>query len=138
MKKLIVICTILSTPLSALASDHFVDYSGIYACTGNDHRDGKYTGTLTLTLDHNQSTGQYGAYAIKMEVPGYAMYLGQATSYKNSIAIGFASTEPTSKDFGIGIATVEKTPAGKLTFRKYYYEPDYKEGNYGFEECVKR
>jgi hypothetical protein len=89
-------------------------------------------------IDKKQSQGQYGAYSFKLEVPGYGTYLGQAVSHEKTIAIHFALTDPTTKDYGTGIAMVSKNKAGKMTFHKYYYEPEFKGCNYGFEDCVKR
>jgi hypothetical protein len=28
--------------------------------------------------------------------------------------------------------------AGKWTFKKYYYEPEFKAGNFGMEDCTQR
>ena len=49
-----------------------------------------------------------------------------------------ALQDPSSRDYGTGIATVKKDKNGKLGFRKYYYEPEFKGGNYGTEDCVRR
>lgn len=114
------------------------DYSGVYACTGNDAHEGKYTGTVTLMLNKAQSTGQYGAYDFKLEVPGFGVYPGEAAAEGDKLAIHFALNQPGSQDHGTGIATVKKNKQGKLVFRKYYYEPEYKGGNFGTEECVKQ
>ena len=114
------------------------DYSGVYACTGNDAHEGKYTGTVTLTLNKTQSTGQYGAYDFKLEVPGFGVYPGEAAAEGDKLAIHFALNQPGSQDHGTGIATIAKDKQGRLGFRKYYYEPEYKGGNYGTEDCVKK
>jgi len=50
----------------------------------------------------------------------------------------FALTDQKTRDFGTGIATIRKNKQGKLSFHKYYYEPEFKGGNYGFEDCVRR
>lgn len=115
-----------------------VDFSGIYDCKGDDSHEGPYTGTVTLELVRAQSTGPHGAYSFKLEVPGYGAYPGHAAARGKTMAIYFANTDPATKDFGTGIATFSKTKAGKWSFAKYYYEPEFKGGNYGMEVCVQR
>jgi len=113
------------------------NYAGTYACTGNDSKEGPYTATVTLTLDAAHSTGPHGAYAFRMEVPGYGVYLGQAVSLQKHLAIHFALENPKSKDYGTGLAVVSRRK-GQTVFTKFYYEPDFKGGNHGFEDCVKQ
>lgn len=114
------------------------DYSGVYDCKGNDAHEGAYAGIVTLKLNAAQSTGPYGAYDFKLEVPGFGTYPGQAAAEGDRLAIYFALTDQKTKDYGTGIATIKKNKDGKLAFKKYYYEPEYKGGNYGTEECVKK
>ncbi|MFC0668369.1 hypothetical protein ACFSKY_13565 [Azotobacter chroococcum] len=114
------------------------DFSGTYDCTGDDRHEGKYTGTVTLDLVREQSLGQYGAYGFKLEVPGYGSYLGQAAAQGTQLAVHFALTDQSTKDYGTGIASFAKNDAGKWTFDKYYYEPEFKGGNFGTEKCVQR
>lgn len=114
------------------------DFSGTYECTGNDDHEGKYTGTVTLELVPAQSFGEYGAYHFKLEVPGYGTYPGQAAAHGKQAAIHFALTDQATKDYGTGIASFSKNKAGKWTFHKYYYEPEFKGGNFGVEDCVQR
>lgn len=139
MKKLMMLA-LLCLPALAQAKPAFTgpDYSGVYACNGDDAHEGKYTGTVTLKLNAAQSVGEFGAYDFKLEVPGYGGYPGHAAAQGDKIAIHFALTDPKTKDYGTGIATVKKGKDGKLSFRKYYYEPEFKGGNYGIEECVKK
>ncbi|HEX4329267.1 MAG TPA: hypothetical protein VH105_20915 [Burkholderiales bacterium] len=112
------------------------DFSGLYDCTGNDSHEGPYKGTVTLKLVRAQSTGEYGAYDFKLEVPGYGAYPGDAAARGMQMAIHFANTDPKTKDFGTGLATFSKNKAGKWRFHKYYYEPEFKGGNFGTEDCV--
>jgi len=140
MKRLTLPAVILSLALPAHAAQPFTgkNYSGVYDCTGNDAREGEYTGTVTLQLNPAQSSGAYGAYDYKLVVPDYGTYPGQAVSLGKTLAIHFALADSRSKDYGTGIATVTRNKKGKLTFRKFYYEPEFKGGNHGFEDCVKR
>ncbi len=112
------------------------DFSGVYECTGDDAHEGKYTGTVTMKLIPEQSTAEYGAYSFKLVVPQYGTYLGEAAALDKNIAMHFALVDPVPHDFGTGIAIMQQNKQGKLVFHKYYYEPDFKGGNYGFEDCV--
>ena len=114
------------------------DFSGTYDCTGKDHQEGPYTGKVTLERVPAHSTGPYSAYKFTLEVPGYGTYLGQAASRGREMAIHFALTDPSTQDHGTGIASFKQNKQGKWTFSKYYYEPDFKGGNHGTEECVRR
>jgi len=115
-----------------------VDFSGVYDCTGNDHKEGPYTCVVTLALVAGQSTGRYGAYSFKLEVPGYGAYPGQAAANGLDMAIHFANVDPSTKDYGTWLARFKKNKAGKWTFHKYYFEPQFKGGNHGTEDCVRR
>lgn len=139
MKTLIMLVTLLGVH-AAFAAPVFTgqDYSGVYDCTGNDSHEGPYKGTVTMALDRKQSAGNYGAYQFKLEVPGFGTYLGQAAAEGDKVAMHFALTDPKTKDYGTGIATMKKDKSGRWSFHKYYYEPEFKGGNYGTEDCVLR
>lgn len=140
MKKFVVCLCLLGIVPAAAAKPAFTgpDLSGVYDCTGDDSHEGKYTGTVTIELVPQQSLNRYGAYRFKLEVPGYGAYLGEAAALDNKMAIHFALTDQTTKDYGTGIATFSKNKAGKWVFSKYYYEPEFKGGNYGTEACTHR
>lgn len=140
MKKTLFMLAILLGANAAFAATAFTgqDYSGVYDCTGNDAHEGPYTGTVTMTLDRKQSRGNYGAYQFKLEVPGYGTYLGEAAADGDRIAMHFALQDQATKDYGTGIATIKRDKRGRLGFRKYYYEPEFKGGNYGTEDCTRR
>jgi hypothetical protein len=91
-----------------------------------------------MQLNQEQSSGAYGAYDFKLVVPDYGTYPGQAVSLGRTLAIHFALTDSRSKDYGTGIATVTKNRKGKLVLHKFYYEPEFKGGNNGVEDCVLR
>lgn len=112
------------------------DLSGTYSCTGDDTQEGPYTGIVTLALVPDQSVGDHGAYTFKLEVPGYGAYPGHAAGQGKTLAIYFANTDPSTKDYGTGLATFKKNNKGKWAFRKFYYEPEFKGGNHGFERCT--
>jgi hypothetical protein len=140
LKKLFIFLCLLSAASFSAAKPAFTgnDFSGIYDCKGDDSHEGKYTGTVTMTLVPSQSLKQYGAYTFKLEVPNYGTYLGQAASNGTHAAMHFALTDQSTKDYGTGIASFKKNNAGKWSFSKFYYEPEFKGGNYGSEECTHR
>lgn len=129
------VAPVVAQPAPAFAGP---DFSGVYDCTGKDHHEGPYTGTVTLSLVRTQSFGQYGAYDFKLEVPGYGTYPGQAAAHGRQMAIHFALTDQRTKDYGTGIASFAIGKGGKWTFHKFYYEPEFKGGNFGTEDCVRR
>lgn len=114
------------------------DLSGVYDCTGQDHHEGPYTATATLQLVPAQSTGRFGAYRFTLDVPGYGSYPGHASARDTQVAIYFALTDQSTKDFGTGIAQFKKNAKGKWAFDKHYFEPEFKGGNFGDEHCVQR
>ena len=130
LKFLIYLCLFASMSSTAIAKSAFTgpDLSGIYDCTGNDDHEGKYNGTVTLELVPSQSLSQYGAYKFKLEVPGFGVYLGQAAARGTEMAMHFALTDQSTKDFGTGIASFKKNKTRKWSFNKYYYEPEFKGG----------
>jgi hypothetical protein len=124
--------------LNANAQSSFTgaDFSGIYNCTGQDDIEGSYKGKVTINLVKEKSTGEYGAYKFKLEVPGFGAYPGHAAAHGNNMAIYFANIDPSTKDFGTGIASFVKNKSGKWSFKKFYYEPEFKGGNFGIETCT--
>lgn len=63
--------------------------------------------------------------------------LGQAVGAGAQLVIHFAWTAPATHDFGTGLAQVFERH-GKPGFRKFYDEPEFKGGNHGTEECLRR
>jgi hypothetical protein len=114
------------------------DFSGVYQCTGDDAHEGKYTGTVTMQLKPEHSRDKYASYDFKLEVPGYGTYLGHAAANGNHVAMHFALQDPSTRDYGTGIATIKKNKLGKWSFHKFYFEPEFKGGNTGVEDCVKQ
>jgi hypothetical protein len=128
---------LLTTSLNTYAAPYSGnDYSGVYYCTGQDHSEGEYKGTVTMHLAPRFSDGEYGAYEFLLEIPGFGAYPGHAASQGNKMAIYFANKDPKDHDFGTGIATFSKNKTGKWSFVKFYYEPQYKSGNFGKEICT--
>lgn len=116
----------------------YVDFSGVYTCTGDDAHEGRYTGTVTMKLKPEHSKDSYASYDFKLEVPGYGTYLGHAAANGYVAAMHFALTDQTTKDYGTGIAQFRMDKQSKLYFHKFYYEPEFKGGNTGIEDCVRQ
>jgi len=91
-----------------------------------------------MELVPSQSMNNYGAYKFKLDVPNYGTYSGQAAAHGSNAAMHFALADQSTKDYGTGIANFKKNKAGKWSFNKFYYEPEFKGGNYGTEECTRR
>jgi hypothetical protein len=142
MKYLVFILAML-TSFNAVAGKKppvktYQDYSGVYACTGDDAHEGKYTGTVTMTLKPEHSRDSYASYDFKLEVPEYGTYLGHAAANGNNVAMHFALQDQATKDYGTGIAKMTKNAKGQWSFHKFYFEPEFKGGNTGVEDCVKQ
>jgi hypothetical protein len=142
MKYLVLILAML-TSFNALArkevhAKSYQDYSGVYTCTGDDAHEGKYTGTVTMTLKPEHSHDSYASYDFKLVVPEYGTYLGHAAANGNNVAMHFALQDQATKDYGTGIAKMTKNAKGQWTFHKFYFEPEFKGGNTGLEDCIKK
>lgn len=126
------------------ASSYAMDLSGTYACTGNDAHEGKYAGTVTMTLRPEHSHGADASYDFQLAVPEYGTYKGHAAVHGMHAAMHFALPMEAGEyggkthDYGTGIADFKKNANGQLSFRKFYFEPGFKGGNTGVEECVRK
>lgn len=140
MLKPALLTTLLLCGASAFAAGPFTgnDISGVYTCTGQDVKDGAYTITATFRINHDQSTGNQGSYQVHWTVPGLGDYVGIAVSDGSYIAASFANTKPGSKDYGLGLATTNVDMRNQLHFSNFYFEPDYKGGDHGTEDCVQQ
>ncbi|MGV3581245.1 MAG: hypothetical protein ACO1N8_02965 [Methylophilus sp.] len=114
------------------------DFSGVYDCVGDDAHEGKYTGTVTMQLKPAHSKANYASYDFKLEVPEYGTYLGHAAANGHHVAMYFALQDQRTKDYGTGIAEMQKNAKGQWSFHKFYFEPEFKGGNTGVEDCVIR
>lgn len=131
--------------LSCMAVNAYaLDLSGIYACSGDDAHEGKYKGTVTMKLRPEHSNGADVSYDFQLEVPGFGTYKGHAAAHGMHAAMHFALPTESGEyggkthDYGTGIAEFKKNAKGQLSFRKFYFEPAFKGGNTGVEECVRK
>lgn len=132
------LCAIVSSAYAGIKKFSAPDFSGTYLCHGNDKVEGDYQATVKLELISNESQGHNGAYKFTLDVVGFGAYPGHAASEGNMMAMHFANADSSTKDYGTGIAKFKKNRQGKWMFSKYYYEPEYKGGNFGFEYCVQQ
>lgn len=133
------ICLILSQVAYSETKFQGPDFSGQYTCVGDDFKEGKYQGLVTIKLIPQHSTQTYGAYQFELSVAGFGKYPGHAAAFQHTMAIYFANTQhDKNHDFGTGIANFSKNAKGKWTFKKFYYEPEFKGGNHGFETCTQQ
>lgn len=111
------------------------DLTGTYKCTGEDTKDGKFSGIDTMQLDKKNSTDQIAAYTFNAPefqggLSGYGVFDG------NNLAVHFYSLDKSSENaknnYGVMIAHVTKN-----SIKKVYYEPIYKGGSIGTIDCVK-
>lgn len=113
------------------------DLSGVYACVGNDIHDGDGASTLTLTLDSKYSSGKSGAFKATV-VAGPVTYSGSVVSNGKQLAMDFANSDLSKKDYGVALGTVKNVGKGKFRIQKFYYEPEYSGGSNGFELCTSK
>ena len=114
------------------------DFSGVYACKGLGAHEGEYKGKVTLKLKKEHSQAQYASYDFLLEVPGFGKYPGHMAANGLSAAMHFALEDQSTHDFGTGISEFSKNAKGQWQFHKFYFEPQFKGGNSGFEDCVKQ
>lgn len=136
---------ILGLAVTCLAINAYaLDLSGVYSCTGDDAHEGKYTGTVTMKLRPEHSKGADASYDFELAVPDYGTYQGHAAAHGMHAAMHFALPMENGEyggkthDYGTGIAEFNKNAKGQLSFRKFYFEPGFKGGNTGIEECVRK
>jgi hypothetical protein len=134
----LLVTSVSVTPVAQATPFTGQDFSGVYQCTGDDAHEGKYAGTVTMQLKPEHSRDKYASYDFKLEVPGYGTYLGHAAANGNHVAMHFALKDQSTRDYGTGIATIKKNKQGKWSFHKFYFEPEFKGGNTGVEDCVKQ
>jgi hypothetical protein len=135
----IIVCSVLSVSGHANAQPKFsgVNYSGEYACEGENQKVGKYKVEVKLRLNLVASTGNFGAYEYTATTENSVKFYGNAVAIGNQLAASYyldtvrRKVEPTT-----GLATIKRVSAGRWSFRNQYFEPDDFGGNYGSETCV--
>jgi len=111
------------------------DFSGTYQCEGNDGTEGAYQGKVVMKKIQEFSKDNYASYDFVLKVPGFGNYYGFASSNGLDAAVYFALNDRKNEDYGVGIAKFKQLDNMSWTFHKFYFEPGYKGGNTGFENC---
>ena len=136
----LILLSTISSSFAANKTPSFTgpDFTGVYACTGRDAHEGDYKGKVTLKLKKEHSQAHYASYDFLLEVPGFGKYPGHMAANGLNAAIHFALEDQSTHDFGTGISQFSKNAKGQWQFHKFYFEPQFKGGNSGFEDCVKQ
>lgn len=113
-----------------------VNFSGTYACKGNNEQVGDYEVTAVLKLNRVSSYAKFGAYDFSTETDNSSTYKGQAVADGYRLALSYTLTEGRNVEYSTGIAEMKKIKGNIWSFRNQYYEPDDSGGNFGFEYCV--
>lgn len=130
---------VLATLLAGcVANATAADLGGTYDCSGQDGRDGDFSAVLTLSRNAEHSADGHDSYALTLEVAKGGHYKGAALVRGRTLAMSFALDGTDATDRGVGLGTVSYTRAGQARLRKFYFEPEYKGGNHGFEDCTRR
>jgi hypothetical protein len=139
---LLTISLAYAKPITQAKPDPFngQDLSGNYMCRGEDHQDGKFSGTLTLKLDqpnsHNKDAGYSMVFSAENDNP---LYIGYATTHNDSAMALYFKNINSNKANDFGVASIEiKSNKDNTWLKETYYQPSYKGGNYGTKFCTKK
>lgn len=113
------------------------DLSGQYDCVGQDLHEGEFKGSVTIQIQPDYSNQQYQSYSFELSVPDFGVYRGFAAGEGMDVGIYFALEAKANEDYGVATAKFFINKDGNMAFKKFYYEPNYKGGNTGTEECVR-
>lgn len=133
---LIVTPSILSNFAHAKTNFKGNDFSGLYACKGNNNKVGDYEVMATLKLNRLSSQGTFGAYDFNTETENSLVYKGQAIANGNKLALTFNLSDGITAEYSTGIAEIKKISPNRWAYTNHYYEPDDSGGDYGTEYCV--
>jgi len=114
------------------------NFSGIYSCKGVDAKEGESFRTVTMKIQPNHSDGDYVSYEFILDDPQLGLYKGFASAKGMDVAIYFALDDKVNQDYGVGVAKFTRSSKGTYKFHKFYYKPDYKDGNTGIEDCIRQ
>ena len=112
------------------------NFSGVYACKGNNNKVGEYEVVATLKLNRISSHGAFGVYDFSTETENALVYKGQAIANGFKFAMTFNLLDGRSTEYSTGIADIQKISSNRWAYTNHYYEPDENGGDYGSEYCV--
>lgn len=112
------------------------NYSGTYACKGNNNKVGDYTFTVTLKLNRRVSHDDIYVYDVTGETENASSYFGSALAMENKMALNLKVSDNKDSIAGAGLATFKQIPDKGWMFSTKYYEPDKNGGVSGGDECT--
>ncbi|MBA3696021.1 MAG: hypothetical protein H0W85_04500 [Methylotenera sp.] len=112
------------------------NYSGMYACKGNNNKVGDYTFTVTLKLNRRVSHDDIYVYDVMGETENATSYFGSALAIENKMALNLKVSDNKESISGAGLATFKQIPDKGWMFSTKYYEPDKNGGVSGGDECT--
>ena len=137
LKKLLFAVLILSTSLAhANNSSNDRNFSGVYACKGNNTKVGDYVFTLTLKLNRPNSRDEVNVYDVTGQTENATNYFGRALAIANKMSLAFRISDYKENIFGVGMAVFKLNQEKSWTFTTQYYEPDQNDGISGTEVCA--
>jgi hypothetical protein len=137
LKKILFAVLLLSTQLvHANNASSEKNYSGVYACKGNNTKVGDYVFTLTLKLNKPNSREDVNVYDVTGQTENATNYFGKALAISNRMSLAFRISDYKENIFGVGMAVFKLNPEKSWTFTTQYYEPDQNDGISGTEICA--
>jgi hypothetical protein len=138
LKKSLLAVLILSTSLTHAnnANNNEKNYSGVYACKGNNTKVGDYVFTLTLKLNKPNSREDVNVYDVTGQTENATNYFGKALAISNRMSLAFRISDYKENIFGVGMAVFKLNQEKSWTFTTQYYEPDQNDGISGTEVCA--
>lgn len=112
------------------------NYSGTYACKGNNNKVGDYTFTVTLKLNRRVSHDDIYVYDVTGESENATSYFGSALAMENKMALNLKVSDTKDSPAGAGLATFKQIADKGWFFSTKYYEPDKNGGVSGGDECT--
>lgn len=112
------------------------NFSGVYACKGNNNKVGDYTFTVTLKLNRRVSHDDIYVYDVSGETENATSYFGSALAMENRMALNLKVSDAKDSTAGAGLATFKQIADKGWMFSTKYYEPDKNGGVSGGDECT--
>lgn len=112
------------------------NFSGVYACKGNNNKVGDYTFTVTLKLNRRVSHDDINVYDVSGETENATSYFGSALAMENRMALNLKVSDAKDSTAGAGLATFKQIADKGWMFSTKYYEPDKNGGVSGGDECT--
>lgn len=137
IKKLLLFTLLCFSPfLYASTTASQKNFSGAYACKGNNSKVGDYSFTVTLKLNRKISRDDIYVYDVISETENSTHYFGSALAIENKMSLTFKVSAANENVSGVGLATFKQNQEKLWTFNTQYYEPDQDGGISGADTCT--